>query len=442
MSTKDTSVDIKQTGKDSSQCENIVNNKKVLLVLDSSVLLKAIGYDEEISWIGKVEWCNEQRDSVLSTYLRRNKNMVRIPELVRDEVTSKIKRYKDHHKSRVELCKGWNAELSLYYDCVKNIEYSKKQLDDVEEAYAFSNMSEELKNKWIEKKKYEHDLDQSKEDLLIKIHANAKKDRRIIACALAFAEKNYVCLIADDQDFLLFSEKIAMLGNIRIIDSKKLIFKEEKRIRKEKEENMSTEEKEMIRKEEEERIRERKEERIRRRKGWIREEEERIRKKIEVVIKEYVKTHILNSREMSQDEEEEISDCLQFDIYEQFLEVEGASSINMNKQFTIQAKSLKKSREKFISNAKIIFENEGEQKLFEYLVKESKKELISNAEIILKKSRNSMHELLEYLAKESELKYIIYFGNMEKFIEEIYPADKSVALIRWKDIKKKFETNH
>ena len=381
MSTKDT----KQTGKDSCQCKNIVNNKKVLLVLDSSVLLKAVGYDETIGY-DKARWYDEQENNLLSRYLKDNRDRVRIPKLVYSEVTSKISLRNDHDESRVALCEVWCKELSLYNYCNKNIEYSKEQLSKVEKVYALDTMSNEKKLKWIDKKRSNRDTDQNTTDLVEEIHHDAKNDRIIVAYALALAEKNYVYLIADDRDFLLFSKEIAKLGEIKIIHSKTLINKE-----------------------------------------------------IERIIKEYEKTHITNSKEMSQDEKRKIFHYLQFNIFGQFLELVDAHPINMNKQFTGQTKSVKKSKKELISNAKMILRNGGMQKLFEYLVKESKKELISNAKMILR--NGGMQKLFESLAKESELKYIIYFGNMEKFIEKIYPDNKSVALIRWKDIKKKFETN-
>ncbi len=106
----------------------------------------------------------------------------------------------------------------------------------------------------------------------------------------------------------------------------------------------------------------------------------------------------------------EIFEYLWFDSYEQFLDFVGATP-NLIKQSTVQIKP----------------------------VQESKNELISNAKRILK--NGGMQELFEKLAKEPELKYTLYFGNVEKFIEMIFPDNKSVALMRWNDIKKKFKNS-
>lgn len=104
----------------------------------------------------------------------------------------------------------------------------------------------------------------------------------------------------------------------------------------------------------------------------------------------------------------EIFEYLWFDSYEKFLEFVGATP-NLVTQSTVQTKH----------------------------VPESKNELISHAKKILK--NGGMQELFEKLAIESELKYILHFGNVEKFIEMIFPDNKSVALMRWNDIKKKFK---
>ena len=104
----------------------------------------------------------------------------------------------------------------------------------------------------------------------------------------------------------------------------------------------------------------------------------------------------------------EIWDYLWFDTYGQFLEFVGAPPPNINKLSAGQTEPVKKSKGELISSAKMILKNGG------------------------------MQELFEALAKEPELKYILHFGNVEKFIETLFPDNKSVALMRWKDIKKKF----
>ena len=104
----------------------------------------------------------------------------------------------------------------------------------------------------------------------------------------------------------------------------------------------------------------------------------------------------------------EIWDYLWFDTYKQFLEFVGAPPPKLNKQSAGQTEPVKKSKGELISSAKTILKNGG------------------------------MQELFEALAKDSELKYILHFGNIEKFIETLFPDNKSVALMRWKDIKKKF----
>ena len=68
--------------------------------------------------------------------------------------------------------------------------------------------------------------------------------------------------------------------------------------------------------------------------------------------------------------------------------------------------------------------------------KESKNEIISNAKSLIR--RGGMQESFEKIAQEPELKYQIHFGSVEKFIELLFPDNKQVALMRWKDIKKKY----
>ena len=105
----------------------------------------------------------------------------------------------------------------------------------------------------------------------------------------------------------------------------------------------------------------------------------------------------------------EISEYLWFSSYEKFLEFVGVD-LNLIKQ-SIQTKSGKESKNELISNAKRILKNGG------------------------------MQELFEKLAKEPELKYILHFGNVEKFIEVVFSNNKSVALMRWNDIKKKYKNS-
>ena len=219
MSTKDTSVDIKQTGKDSSQCENIVNNKKTLLVLDSNVLLNAMRYNEVELYDDETIWRDEQKNNLLSIYLENNKDMVRMPWLVYTEVIAKINEkdaYKSYCVQPVALREAMYDELLLYYGFSKNTEYSRGQLFKVEEVYALDTMSEKMKKKWIESKKYGRDPDKSEEERLKEIHGDAENDRRIIAYALTLAEENHVYLITDDSDFWVFSEKIVKLGDIEL----------------------------------------------------------------------------------------------------------------------------------------------------------------------------------------------------------------------------------
>ncbi|MCE9651845.1 MAG: DEAD/DEAH box helicase family protein [Nitrosarchaeum sp.] len=67
--------------------------------------------------------------------------------------------------------------------------------------------------------------------------------------------------------------------------------------------------------------------------------------------------------------------------------------------------------------------------------KESKNELIISAKAMADK--NGMQELFEKIVREPELKFLVHFGSMEKFIEAVFPNNKQIALMRWKDIKNK-----
>jgi len=66
--------------------------------------------------------------------------------------------------------------------------------------------------------------------------------------------------------------------------------------------------------------------------------------------------------------------------------------------------------------------------------KESKDKIVSNAKIFIKSK--GMGEFFEHLAREPELKYNILFGDIEEFIKIVFPDNKQIALMRWKDVKK------
>ncbi len=232
MSTKDTSVDIKQTGKDSSQYKNIVKKERVLLVPDSNVLLKAIGYNEAQYHVDKTIWLDEQKSNPLSIYLKKNIHRVYIPELVYSETALVIDPIKDYGEERYQelhealherLRKVLREELSLYDGCKKTAEYSDDQLSQIKKVYELETMSDKKKLKWIKKKRPKHDTNQNMTDLLKEIHNDLERDIPIIAHALTFVEKNYVCLISNDQDFLLFKKEIAKLGDIEIKHSRDVI---------------------------------------------------------------------------------------------------------------------------------------------------------------------------------------------------------------------------
>jgi len=70
---------------------------------------------------------------------------------------------------------------------------------------------------------------------------------------------------------------------------------------------------------------------------------------------------------------------------------------------------------------------------------ESKNKMIAQAQTVVK--RNGMQALFEKIVREPELKFVVNFGSMEKFIEAIFPGNKQVALLRWKDIKKRFDVS-
>lgn len=68
--------------------------------------------------------------------------------------------------------------------------------------------------------------------------------------------------------------------------------------------------------------------------------------------------------------------------------------------------------------------------------KESREKIISNAKSFAK--LNGMGEFFERLVREPELKYNILFDSIDEFIQIVFPDNKKVALMRWKDIKNKF----
>ncbi len=68
---------------------------------------------------------------------------------------------------------------------------------------------------------------------------------------------------------------------------------------------------------------------------------------------------------------------------------------------------------------------------------ESKAKMVADAKAIA--NSNGMQELFEHLVREPELKYIINFESMKKFIETVFPDNKQIALMRWNDIKNKFK---
>ncbi len=235
----DTSEDTEQASKDGFQHKNIDNEEKKLLVLDSSVLLKAIGYNEAQYHVDETIWLDEQKSNPLSIYLKKNIHRVYIPELVYSETALVIDPIKDYGEERYQelhealherLRKVLREELSLYDGCKKTAEYSDDQLSKVNKVYELKTMSDKKKLEWIKKKRPKHDTNQNipDEKLLNEIHSDAKNDIKIIAHALAFAEKNYVCLIAEDQDFLVFSDEVAELGDIEIKHSGKVIIKSKK----------------------------------------------------------------------------------------------------------------------------------------------------------------------------------------------------------------------
>lgn len=72
--------------------------------------------------------------------------------------------------------------------------------------------------------------------------------------------------------------------------------------------------------------------------------------------------------------------------------------------------------------------------------KESKDKIVANAKAFVKS--NGMSEFFERLCHENVLKYNILFGSIDEFIQIIFPDNKQVASMRWRDTKNKSQSKN